>query len=89
MQNKSIIITLAVIITIALASAGYTFTRAGTSMPSQGQNASPQGRVIEEKLVIPDTASFAGMEGRSLTRRGRRRFGSQTIVKKSSLTARF
>src|SRR3989338_9169332 len=64
MNRILLIIIIVVVIVFALGGAGYYFYAPSTNAPSTGQNTQPQGRVIEEKLVIPDTKSITGSEGR-------------------------
>lgn len=62
MNQKLIIIVCIALLSLALAGVGYYLYAPQTRAPSQGTL--PQGRIVEEKLEIPDTASITGAEGR-------------------------
>ena len=63
-MNRTLIIIIFIVIIVFALGAGYYFYAPSGNAPSAGQNTPSQGRVIEEKLVIPDTKSITGSEGR-------------------------
>ena len=63
-MNRTLIIIIFIVVIVFALGAGYYFYAPSGNAPSAGQNTPSQGRVIEEKLVIPDTKNITGGEGR-------------------------